>query len=93
MPKTFNQKEEELKKLLNDPVRGLKESSNTNKTYYNILALFDESHERLIAEIKGKLGEKKNMTGDEETEDWCETYCEGSNDKHDQVIEILEGIL
>lgn len=35
--------QEELKMLLNNPRTGLKESSNTNKTRYAILALFDDA--------------------------------------------------
>lgn len=44
---------EELKKLLNDPRTGLKESSDTNKTRYAILALFEE-HEQAIRDLRDR---------------------------------------
>lgn len=39
---------EKLKKLLDNPRTGLKESSDTNKTRHGILALFDEQKEELM---------------------------------------------
>lgn len=44
------QKREELKELLNDPRTGLKDSSDTNKTRYAILALFEEVYQELQAD-------------------------------------------
>lgn len=41
----YTQRLEELKQLLNDPRTGLKPSSNTNKTYMAILAIFDDMEE------------------------------------------------
>ena len=43
-----------LKKLLNDPRTGLKDSSDTNKTYYSILELFDKVIDQSIQEGYGR---------------------------------------
>jgi len=45
MKKKLEQILDEAKKELDHPIRGLKESSNTNKTRYAILALIEEAYE------------------------------------------------
>lgn len=52
--------EEKLKKLLDDPRTGLRESSDTNKTRYAILALFEENSTQEKRELKKN---KRNERG------------------------------
>lgn len=47
MTSLIEQKIEELKKLLDNPRTGLKDSSDTNKTRYAILALFESERESM----------------------------------------------
>lgn len=44
---------DELKELLNDPRTGLRASSDTNKTYYAILDLFDKVALQTKEELRG----------------------------------------
>ena len=45
----------ELKEMLDDPRTGLKDSSNTNKTRYGILALFETAIAQALAEEKERV--------------------------------------
>lgn len=55
----------EALRLLNDPRTGLRDSSDTNKTRYAIVALFDSLESRLREEWAGeiqKIGKKYNTS-------------------------------
>jgi len=53
----------ELKEMLDDPRTGLKDSSNTNKTRYGILALFETAIAQALAEerkrVRGEIEKRK----------------------------------
>jgi len=48
----------ELKEMLDDPRTGLKDSSNTNKTRYGILALFETAIAQALAEERERVRER-----------------------------------
>ena len=56
--KDYTQKILELKEMLDDPRTGLRDSSDTNKTRYCILALFEESITQALAEDRERVREK-----------------------------------
>jgi len=45
----------ELKEMLDDPRTGLKDSSNTNKTRYGILALFETAIAQVLVEERERV--------------------------------------
>jgi len=85
--------EEELKKLLDDRRTGLKDSSNTNKTRYAILALFDEARQEerkriiewAIQYMKDSIKER-NKTQDDHM--WAE--FQGHAEAMDNLCDFLK---
>lgn len=66
---TPNTSEQELLKLLDDPRTGLRDSSDTNKTRYAILALFSSKDEAIRADQRTKDAEEwMGCIGDEARE-------------------------
>ncbi len=61
---TYTDKILELKEMLDDPRTGLRDSSDTNKTRYGILALFEESIHQAIAEDRERMREKDDLLDD-----------------------------
>lgn len=55
---TYTQTKKELTDLLNNSRTGLKDSSDTNKTRYNILALFDKVREDTLREKAEEIKKK-----------------------------------
>ena len=89
--------EEKLKELLDDPVRGLKESSNTNKTYNSILALFEEVSKPRFYYAKKIQPEKylgefsaREKFQPFEIGCWGESYEEARKDVFDCIEKELE---
>ena len=61
----------ELKEMLDDPRTGLKDSSNTNKTRYGILALFETSITQALAEERERMrGEIEKLDNYKMTKPW-----------------------
>ena len=89
--KTKEEWEKELKQLMNDPITGLKESSNTNKTRYGILGLFEEAlssqKQRLIQRIEGM---KKTPSIFDESDVYLSEEQEKYNAILSQAIEIIK---
>lgn len=58
-PSTFEEKLRELKRLLNDRRTGLRDSSDTNKTRYAIIDLFESVFSSYQAELREELRKLK----------------------------------
>jgi len=78
-----NDIEKELKSLLDDKMTGLKDSSNTNKTRYSILALFEKMN---VAERTATLEWCLEQIGEDE-----KMYEEGGS-MQDPAIAYEDGV-
>ena len=58
MTRTQKEIEIEVNRLLSDKLDGLKDSSNSNKTRYSILALIDDAYEAGLAESTNQSDNK-----------------------------------
>jgi hypothetical protein len=86
---------EELKGLLNDPRTGLKESSDTNKTRYAILALFDEVFDRRQDDIDGLMEwskGRKHLGISEYEDDASKMLSIGYNNAISDIVHHLQAL-
>lgn len=88
--------EEQLKELLNDPIRGLRDSSNTNKTRYSILALLDEKEKEVKEDIEKKIKNeisKYRVAIDEDIKEYINTpNSNTTNNKINVKLEAWEAL-
>lgn len=51
----------------------------------------EQSIYNIISEVlEDVAGEEKFLIGDKEDEDWCDIYCEGFNDKRQEILGYRE---